>query len=151
MLPLNLPTYTFRFKEKDGKTFIFDRLRKRYVTLTPEEWVRQNVIEFLVNDKSFPATRIGNEISLRQNGMIRRCDSVVYDAFGQPLLIAEYKAPSVEISQATFDQVARYVWQLKVEYLLVSNGLQHYCCRLDYESMTMSYLRDIPVYEEITN
>jgi len=149
LLPLNLPLYSFRFKEKDGKRLVFDRLRKKYVALTPEEWVRQNVIEFLVNEKSFPAARIGNEISLRQNGLIRRCDSVVYDTFGMPLLIAEYKAPAVEITQSVFDQIARYVWELKVEYLLVSNGMKHFCCHLDYESMQMSYLREIPVYQDI--
>ncbi|MBP1640796.1 MAG: type restriction enzyme protein [Bacteroidetes bacterium] len=148
---LNLPSYTFRVKEKEGKRFVFDRLRKRYVALTPEEWVRQNVVEFLVNDKGFPAARMGNEISLRHNGLARRCDSVVYDILGKPLLIAEFKAPGIEITQATFDQIAHYIWQMKVEYLLVSNGLKHYCCRLNYDSMQMSYLKDIPSYQDIIN
>jgi hypothetical protein len=88
---------------------------------------------------------------LKQNGLTRRCDSVVYDVFGNPLLVAEFKAPDVEITQATFDQIARYIWQLKVEYLLVSNGLKHYCCRLDYESMQMSYLKEVPSYQDIIN
>jgi hypothetical protein len=149
MFPLNLPPYNFRIQEKEGKKLIFDRLRKRYVALTPEEWVRQNFVEFLIAEKGFPAARMGNEISLQHNGLKKRCDTVVYTGGGEPLLIAEFKAPGIDISQATFDQISRYVTQLKVSYLLISNGLNHYCCRLDYSTMQMSYLPDIPDYKEI--
>jgi hypothetical protein len=151
MLPLNLPVYEFRLRHHEGKQQLFDRLRSKYVSLTPEEWVRQNMVEYLIKEKNFPAARMGNEISLRCNGLIRRCDAVVYDISGTPLLIAEFKAPSVAIDQSVFDQIARYVWQMKVQYLLVSNGLNHYCCRLDYEKMEMIYLNEIPDYKLIDN
>lgn len=149
MISLNLPAYEFRIRQQYGKPRIFDRLRRKFVTLTPEEWVRQNMVEYLICDKGFPAARMGNEISLQYNGMLKRCDSVVYDISGKPLLIAEFKAPSVSVTQATFDQITRYVWQLKADYLLVSNGLNHYCCWLDYTKMSMAYLEEIPLYENI--
>ena len=148
-MPLNLPVYEFRYRQQNGKQQVFDRLRQKFVALTPEEWVRQNMTEYLISDKGFPAARMGNEISLHQNGLIRRCDSVVYSISGEPLLIAEFKAPTVAINQTVFDQIAHYVWQLKVDFLLVSNGLNHYCCRLDYSKMEMAYLQEIPEYKNI--
>jgi hypothetical protein len=150
MRSLNLPTYIFRIINKDNKTLIFDRLRKKYVALTPEEWVRQNVVEFLIVDKGFPAERMGNEISLQRDGIKRRCDTVYYSISGEPLLIAEFKAPDVEISQSTFDQISRYITHLRTPYLLISNGLMHYCCHLDYTTMQMEYLTEIPGYDQIT-
>jgi hypothetical protein len=146
---LNLPEYTFRFKENSDKRLIFDPLRKRFVTLTPEEWVRQNMSCYLTSEKGFPASLMVHELSLRANGMMRRCDLVVYGRDGQALMIAEYKAPGVEINQQTFDQIARYNFTFRVGYLLISNGLQHYCCKIDYDSMQMSFLRDIPSYGEL--
>ena len=149
MIPLNLPAYPFRLKEHDGKTSIFDALRKRYVALTPEEWVRQHFVAYLINEKGYPAGRMGNEISLLQNGRKRRCDTLIYDAEGRPLVVVEYKAPQVEISQATFDQIVRYNSVLQVRYLMVTNGLSHYCCAVDYELGRCRFLADIPAYAEL--
>lgn len=149
MVQLNLPTYQFRTRVANEKYQIFDILRRKYVALTPEEWVRQNVVQYLIHEKGFPPERMGNEISLKQNGLSRRCDSVLYDRDGGALLIAEFKAPSVPINQQVFDQIARYTWELKVSNLLVSNGLHHFFCRLDYSTMTMEYEKEIPLYEQI--
>ncbi len=149
MIPLNLPAYPFRLKEQDGKTSIFDALRKRYVSLTPEEWVRQHFVAYLINEKGYPAGRMGNEISLLQNGRKRRCDTLIYDVGGRPLVVVEYKAPQVEISQATFDQIVRYNSVLQVRYLMVTNGLSHYCCAVDYELGRCRFLADIPAYAEL--
>jgi len=151
MVELNLPNYSFQIKNNQGRLVIFDRLRRRFVALTPEEWVRQHVVEFLISEKGFPAALMANEITLQRNGMNKRCDAVVYDRDGDPLLIAEFKAPEIAINQQTFDQIARYNMILKVSYLLISNGLQHYCCYIDYETQQVSYLPDIPSFTEINS
>jgi hypothetical protein len=150
MVTLNLPVYSFHVKNKQGNMVVFDRLRKRFVALTPEEWVRQHVVEFLISEKGFPAALMANEITIQRNGMNKRCDTVVYNREGEPLLIAEFKSPEVEINQQTFDQIARYNMILKVSYLLISNGLQHYCCHIDYETQQVAYLPDIPFFAAIT-
>jgi len=149
--PLNLPQYDFKIKQSGDKQLIFDRLRKRYVSLTPEEWVRQNMVEFLICEKQFPAALMANEISVKANGLQRRCDTVVYDYAGHPLLAAEYKAPTITVNQGVFDQIMRYNSRLHVRYTLVSNGLTHFCCLLDYDTMNVEYLREIPYYREMTN
>ena len=130
MIELNLPPYPYKVKQEKDKILIFDELRRRYVTLTPEEWVRQHFVAYLVNQKEFPRGLIGNEISLTLNKCNRRCDTIVYDRNGNPLCIAEYKAPHVEITQKTFDQIVRYNLVLQVSYLFVSNGIKHYCCHI---------------------
>lgn len=130
----------------DGRPSVFDKLRKRYVTLTPEEWVRQHFVNFLVVDKGYPEALIANEMQIDLNGQKKRCDSVVFDRNGSPLVIVEYKAPEVNITQKVFDQIARYNIVLRVEYLIVSNGLNHYCCKVNYEEQTIQYLEDIPEY-----
>ena len=150
MLQLNFPPYTFKTKKQNEKIFIFDKIRKKYVLLTPEEWVRQNMVSFLVSEKNYPVSLLANEVSIKYNELSKRCDTVVYDKQGKPLLIAEYKSPTVEISQKTFDQIAVYNHQLKVEYLLVSNGLQHFCCKVDFSTMSTEYLPEIPEYQSIT-
>lgn len=149
MSSLNFPAYTFNIKNINGRKFIFDRLRKKFVALQPEEWVRQNMIEYLVSDLKYPASLIGNEISLTYNSMQKRCDSVVYNNRGEAIMIIEYKAPNVDITQKTFDQIALYNTQLKVKFLLVSNGLKHYCCKVDLSSSGISFLQNIPKYEEL--
>lgn len=146
---LNFPDYAFKIKVMNGKKHIFDRLRKKYVVLQPEELVRQNMIEYLVTEKDYPATLVGNEISLTYNKLKKRCDSVVYGNDGKPLMIIEYKAPTVEISQKTFDQLAIYNSQLQVKYLLVSNGLKHFCCKIDFETMGVEFLVEVPSYGEL--
>lgn len=151
-MQLNLPTYTFNIKAKpNGSKVIFDTLRRRFVTLTPEEWVRQHFVRFLVDEKGFPAALMANEVSLTQNGIKRRCDTLVADATGNPLVIVEYKAPHVEISQNTFDQIVRYNMVLHASYLIVSNGLNHYCCRINYVDDSYVFLNDIPSYSDLSN
>lgn len=149
MTTLNLPKYIFRTKTEDGKHFIYDDWRKRYVSLTPEEWVRQHFARFLVQEKGFPAGRMGNEISLVQNGRKRRCDTVVYDKTGRPFVIVEYKAPHVEITQTVFDQIVRYNSVLQVRYLIISNGITNYCCEVDYTKHKCIFLKEIPFYTEL--
>ncbi len=146
MQRLNLPEYQFNIKNKDNTFVILDTLRKRWVTLTPEEWVRQNFVRFLIEDREFPAALMNNEISLTQNGIKRRCDTLVADRQGAPLVIVEYKAPTVEITQKTFDQIVRYNMVLKARYLIVSNGMTHYCCKIDYDNNSYCFLEEIPCY-----
>lgn len=149
MLALNLPTYAAKVITKEGKQLIFDPLRSRYVALTPEEWVRQHFVNFLLTEKGYPQNLVGNEISIRLNNTQKRCDTIVYDRFLSPLAIIEYKAPSVQVTKTTFDQIARYNMALQVRYLLISNGLSHYCCRIDYETQDYAFLKGIPFYNEL--
>jgi hypothetical protein len=128
---------------------IFDRLRRKFVALQPEEWVRQNMIEFLVTEKHYPPTLVGNEISLSYNGLQRRCDSVVYSRTGTALMIIEYKAPTIEITRRTFDQIALYNSQLQVRYLLLSNGFTHFCCKINPADNSLRFLEEIPYYEDL--
>lgn len=149
MLELNLPPFDEKIIQKDGKSFIFDVIRRQYVVLTPEEWVRQHFIHFLNNHKHYPLSLMANEVQLRLNGMSRRCDTVVYDRLLRPRVIVEYKAPTVCITQQVFDQISRYNMVLQVDYLIVSNGLVHYCCKMDYSTHTYTYLTEIPDYSMI--
>ena len=149
MIELNLPPYPYKVKQEKDKILIFDELRRRYVTLTPEEWVRQHFVHYLVAHKHYPPGLVANEISLTLNGTAKRCDTVVYDRQARPRVIVEYKAPHIEITQKVFAQVSRYNMVLRVDYLIVSNGLQHYCCRMDYDTNSCKFLPDIPEYGEI--
>ena len=146
---LNLPKADLRIVKRDEKEQIFDSLRRKYVALTQEEWVRQNFVSFLINHKGFLAGLMNNEVSLVQNGIKRRCDTLVSDKFGNPLVIVEYKAPSVEITQKVFDQIVRYNYVLKAKYLIVSNGMNHYCCRINYDEGNYSFLQEIPAYDDL--
>ena len=149
MLSLNLPSYEAKIVQRNGKNVIFDTLRKRYVALTPEEWVRQHFVHFLTDYKGYPKGLLANEIQLNLNGTKKRCDTVLYDKNLSAKLIVEYKAPHVEITQAVFDQITRYNMVLKVDYLIVSNGIRHYCCRMDYERNGYTFLQDIPDYTSL--
>ena len=149
MLSLNLPVFDTKINVRNGKNVIFDVIRKRYVALTPEEWVRQHFVHYLVAHKHYPPGLVANEISLTLNGTAKRCDTVVYDRQARPRVIVEYKAPHIEITQAVFDQITRYNMVLKVDYLIVSNGMQHYCCRMDYEHQSYIFLQDIPDYNNL--
>lgn len=146
MLSLNLPAFDTKIASRDGKNVIFDVIRRRYVALTPEEWVRQHFVHFLIAHKGYPASLMANEVLLNLNGTKKRCDTVLYARDLSARMIVEYKAPHIEITQAVFDQIARYNIVLKVAYLVVSNGLQHYCCCLDYEKQSYTFLQDIPDY-----
>lgn len=149
MLKLNLPDFQFNIKKEKNDFFIFDDLRRRFVALTPEEWVRQNFVRFLIEYKKFPSALMGNEVSLVQNGIRRRCDTLVSDRHGCPLAIVEYKASTVRLTQAVFDQIVRYNMVLRAKYLIVSNGLEHYCCSIDYNNNSYAFLKTIPDYDEI--
>lgn len=147
MLSLNLPVFETKIATRSGKRVIFDTIRKRYVALTPEEWVRQHFVHFLITYKGYPSALMANEVLLQLNGTQKRCDTVLYRRDLSARMIVEYKAPHIEITQAVFDQIARYNLVLKVDFLVVSNGIQHYCCQLDYENQRYSFLTDIPDYD----
>lgn len=147
--PLNLPTCELRTAEMDSMTKVFDVLRQRYVALTPEEWVRQHFVHFLMSEKGFSGALMGNEIQLNLNGMSRRCDTVVYDRQLKPRMIVEYKRPDVSITQKVFDQIGRYNMVMRVDWLIVSNGLEHYCCRMDYAQQTYTFVEEIPAFEAV--
>lgn len=146
MKKLNLPVYEFRFKKEDSKDYIFDSVRKRFVLLTPEEWVRQNFIRYLTEEKSYPESLMAVEKQIKLNENLFRFDLLIFNKKGKPLLIAEFKAPEVKISQDTFDQVVRYNIALKVERVLVSNGMQHYICEIDYTANSYKFLEEVPEF-----
>ena len=149
MQKLNLPEYSFKIRNTEGKPFIFDVFRKKYVRLTPEEWVRQNFIQFLVTEKNYSPSLLVVEGSVKVNNNPQRADLIVFDRSGNPALVAEFKAPEVKISQHTFDQIVRYNMQLKVKFLIVSNGLEHYCCSVNYAENTYAYLPGIPDFSVV--
>jgi hypothetical protein len=149
MIHLNLPPFAAQLQERSGKKLIFDMLRRKYVALTPEEWVRQHFVHFLIGQKGYPKGLLANEMELRLGEKRMRCDTVVYNQLLQPRMIIEYKAPTVTIQQKTFDQVSVYNLLLKVDYLVVSNGLQHYCCRMDYDHQRYEFLPDIPAFNAL--
>jgi hypothetical protein len=151
MLQLNLPQIDAKIKEENGKRLIFDPLRSRYVVLTPEEWVRQHFVNYLITERSYPKERIANEVSIKVNATSKRCDTIVYDNYLKPLLIAEYKAPEVPLTEEAFNQIARYNYALTVPYLILSNGMAHYCCNIDYKQMKYTFLQEIPCYGDINN
>lgn len=144
MQVLNLPLYQFKLKQQGVRTQIFDTIRKKYVALTPEEWVRQNFLQYLIQEKKFPASLIAVEAGLKYNQLQKRMDVLVYDKQGNPHLMVECKAPEVKITQDVFDQIARYNMVFKVKYLVVTNGINHFCCMMDYTANTYSYLELIP-------
>lgn len=150
MWQLNLPEYNFNIKNISGKYMIFDKLRRKYVSLTPEEWVRQNFIEFLIKEKNYPATLTILEKVVNINGMRKRCDAVVFNQSAEPVVIIEFKAPNISISEKTFDQAAVYNSELKVKYLIISNGIEHFFCEVETETKQYMFLDHIPSWEELT-
>ena len=150
LTPLNLPQYNINVRtSSDGIHQIYDRLRCKFVALTPEEWVRQHFIAFLIDHKGYPLGLMANEVSLSLNGTSRRCDTVVYNNLAQPMVLIEYKASSVKISQKTFDQIVRYNMVFNAPFLIVSNGLEHYCCHIDLKNHSYKFLHDIPTYQNL--
>jgi len=149
MLQLNLPEYNFRIKKLDEKLLIFDSQRKRYVSLTPEEWVRQHFIRFLIEEKGYPAAYLAVEKQLSLNGMKKRCDAILYNEHALPILIIELKAPNVSITQSTFDQVAVYNAKLKVDFFMISNGIEHYCCKVDSINSQYKFFPELPEYSKL--
>lgn len=151
IVPLNLPPRELPLRRRnDGKPEVYDPLRHKWLLLTPEEWVRQHFVAHLVADRGYPLHLMANEISIKLNGLTRRCDSVVWrrtDA--TPLMIIEYKAPSIELTRKVFDQIVRYNMVLQAPYLIVSNGLTHYCCAVDCQAGSYAFLKEIPDYSNL--
>ncbi len=146
MINLNLPSVKFRLKNSENKTLIFDILRKKNVVLTPEEWVRQHYIHYLIKEKEYPKSLIAVEKQLVINNLVKRTDILVFNRNGNPEIIVECKAPLVPINQQTFDQIARYNLQLNATYLVVTNGMHHFYCKMDTKNKTYIFLREIPNY-----
>lgn len=151
MLSLNLPRFAVKVIEKDGKPSIWDPSRRKFVALTPEEWVRQHFVNYLVTEKEYPKELLANEVSIKLNGTSKRCDTIVYNRFLEPLMIIEYKAPHIEITSTVFDQIVRYNMALHVDFLTVSNGIRHFCCKIDYEKQAYTFLTGIPDYNMLEN
>lgn len=149
MFDLNLPECGLKLRNFNGKQQVFDVLRRKYVALTPEEWVRQHFISFLIHQKGYPPGRMVNEAEISVNGQKRRCDTVVYDAFMKPMVVLEFKAPEVVITQSAFNQISAYNFTLKVPFLIISNGRNHYCCRMDVDKKTYVFESEIPDYSEM--
>jgi hypothetical protein len=147
--PLNLPTYDFRTTERAGNRIIYDPLRDQYVRLTPEEWVRQHFVQYLIQELDVPAGLVAIEASFQYQNQPRRADAIVHDRQGDPLLLVECKAPRVSINQDAFDQCARYNIVLEAPYLVVTNGQTHYACAIDFETRSYSFLDDLPPYGQL--
>ena len=144
MQPLNLPTYDFRFKNSENKVHIFDTIRKKFVVLQPEEWVRQNVVQFLIHEKKYPKSLINVEKQLTVNTLKKRYDIVIFDSLGNISLLVECKSPKITVNQETFDQIAKYNMQLKADFLMVTNGIQHFYCKMDFSKEKYTFLEQIP-------
>ena len=144
---LNLPTYQFEIKSSENKQLIFDKIRKKYVVLTPEEWVRQNFVTYLLEEKKYPISLIAIEKQVTVNKLKKRFDILVFDKKGNHNIIVECKSPKIKITQDTFDQIARYNLALNAEYLIVTNGISHYYCKMDSENKKYVFLEDISSYK----
>ena len=149
MSGLNLPPFELKIKKQNNKNYVFDRLRKQFTRLTPEEYVRQHFINYLIEHKNYPEALMANEVMIETGNLKKRCDTVLYDKFMNPVLIVEYKSPSIKITQETFDQIVMYNSALRVSWLIVSNGLEHFCCKIDYEKGSYGFETEIPCYNEL--
>ena len=146
---INLPPYNISIRQENGEKQIFDILRRKHVSLTPEEWVRQHFVHYLIEHLGYPTALMANETRLSIGGKQLRADTVVYDHSLHPRVIIEYKAPTVRLSQKVFDQISTYNMLMHVDYLMVSNGLQHYCCKMDYENQKYLFIENIPCYNNL--
>ena len=146
MQKLNFPEYLFRFKNSENKVLIFDEIRKKFVALTPEEWVRQHVVKFLLEEKKYPKSYINVEKNIKINGLTKRYDIVVFNPDGSIFLLVECKAQEVSITQNVFDQIARYNLKLNAQYLMVTNGLNNYFCQMDFENEKYIFLKELPLF-----
>lgn len=151
MTALNLPLYDFTIKSMEGKKYIFDSIRKKYVVLSPEEWVRQNFVRYLIEQKKYSPGLVRIEHTIQSGKKIFRSDIVVYDRAASPVLVVECKAPDVKINQSVFDQIASYNYILKVDFLVVTNGLEHYCCKMDYMNKKYEFLEEIPSFKDLND
>ena len=146
MQNLNFPSYNFRFKNSENKVSIFDDIRKKFIILTPEEWVRQHIVQFLLQEKKYPKSYINVEKLIKVNDLNKRYDIVVFKPNGELFLLIECKSPDVKITQETFDQIARYNLKLNAQFLMVTNGLNHYFCQRDFEKETYIFLEELPFF-----
>lgn len=147
MQKLNFPTYKFRLKNSENKVQIFDEIRKKFIVLQPEEWVRQHTVQFLIHNKGYPKSLINVEKELTINNLKKRYDIVIFYPDGTINLIVECKSPNIKIQQNTFDQIARYNLALRSTFLMVTNGLEHYFCKMDYENDKYIFLKELPSYK----
>ena len=148
MQQLNFPSYSFRFKNSENKVAIFDEIRKKFIILTPEEWVRQHTIQFILQEKNYPKSHLNVEKLIKVNDLSKRYDIVVFQPNGEIFLLIECKAPEVSITQQTFDQIARYNLTLKAKFLMVTNGLNHYFCQMDFKNEKYIFLKELPNFGE---
>lgn len=148
MQNLNFPAYSFRFKNSENKVSIFDDIRKKFIILTPEEWVRQHTVQFLLQEKKYPKSYLNVEKLIKINDINKRYDIVVFEPNGEIFLLIECKAPEVTITQNTFDQIARYNLKLNAKYLMVTNGLNHYFCQMDFEKEEYIFLKELPEFNQ---
>lgn len=147
MIELNLPTFEYKLKKTDNKPFIYDIIRKKYIVLTPEEWVRQHFIHLLINQYQYPKALFAVETGLKYNKMQKRSDILILSRDGSPFLLVECKAPNIAIRDSTFSQIARYNFTIQPQFLAVTNGLNHFCFQARNGKVT--YLPDFPKYEMV--
>ena len=151
MQPLNFNKYDFRFRNTDDRVCIFDEIRRKFIVLTPEEWVRQHVVQYFLIEKKYPKSLINVEKILKINGITKRYDVVVFNRDGSIFILVECKAPEIKVSQMTFDQIARYNMTMKAQFLMVTNGQQHYFCQMDFEHEKYRFLSELPAYPTLKN
>ena len=149
MQELNLPKYSVKIKEENNKTYIFDEIRQKYLILTPEEWVRQNFLKYLVTDKGYSKSLISLEKKVVVNGQAKRFDALIYNKEVKPVLIIEFKSYDVKITQQVFEQASRYNYTIQASYLIVSNGMNHFCAKIDFENQQFNFLKEIPMFSEL--
>jgi Type I restriction enzyme R protein N terminus (HSDR_N) len=148
---LNLPPYSFKITGEAGSEMIFDPIRRKYVRLTPEEWVRQNFAKYLIGEGHYPPGLIGIEVMFSMNRLKKRIDILIHDRSGLPILIVECKAPDIQLNDKVFDQIVTYNMEYKVPYIIVTNGMDHYVCKIDHENKKYDFLLVIPQYEDLIN
>jgi len=146
MPQLNLPNAVLKTKLVEGTTQVFDAVRKKYLVLTPEEWVRQHFIHYLNSEKKYPLGLMGIEQMVKYNEQSTRADIVLYTNEGKPNMIVECKSPKLKITQDAFNQIAKYNFKLRVDFLVVTNGMQHFCCAMDYENNKITFLNEVPEF-----
>jgi type I site-specific restriction endonuclease len=146
MVSLHFPTYSFKIKSKENKPYIWDEIRKKYLLLTPEEWVRQHTVQYLIQEKKYSPDWMAIEKQFSINNIHKRADIVVFNKKMLPYIIVECKAPNVKITQETFDQIARYNLALDAKYLMLTNGLQHFYCQMNFEKKTYIFLEELPSF-----
>ena len=147
MYKLNFPLYQIPLKNKENKTLVFDSIRKKWLKLVPEEWVRLNCIEFLINEKKISRSLISVEKEFKLNNLKKRFDIVVFNKKGEIYLLVECKAPNIKISQSVFNQITKYNLVLKSKFLMISNGINHYFFTMNFESQKIEFLKELPSYD----